>query len=442
MKSDLKTHPCLKEAQKLIEKLKPDHFELYFEISAKTKIEAKDGAVDSLTRSEDQGLSIRILKNQRVGFSFTTSMEKAAIQKAVESAFSIAKLLPADPYAGFELFASDYPEIAKKESFDSEGLKAPIDQKVVMAKNLESLCKKADSRIKTVRPASLSESHSEVQMMDSRGKTISHTQTFYVAYLNCIAEENGDSQVGAEVQFSHHLSELKIKNVATQAAKWATELLGAGASPTMSCPAIFRNSVVSELIEFISSSFSAEEIDKGRSMLADKMGQTLFSKKVNLIDDGLLKGGAATSPFDGEGVASRKTKLVSDGKISAFLYDTYYSKKLKQSPTGNATRGIKSPPSIGTTNFYLEPGKTTPEKLIEQIKKGVLITDLMGVHTANPVTGDFSLGASGILIENGKLTRPVRGFAVAGNVLDVFRKITDISNDLRFFGGIGAPSVC
>src|SRR5262249_3471976 len=119
----------------------------------------------------------------------------------------------------------------------------------------------------------------------------------------------------------------------------------------------------------------------------------------------------------------------------------YYARKFKTKPTGNSQRGIKSPPSIGYNNLFLEAGNTSFAGLMDGVSKGILITNLMGVHTANPVTGDFSLGASGILMENGKLTRPVRGFAVAGNVLDVFRKITDIGSDIRFFGNTGAPSI-
>src|SRR6185437_1308109 len=170
-------------------------------------------------------------------------------------------------------------------------------------------------------------------------------------------------------------------------------------------------------------------------------GELVFSDQVTLVDDGLLSGGYGTSPFDGEGVPSRKTVLVDGGFIRGTLYDSYYARKAGTASSGNAQRGIKAPPSIGYNNLFLEPGKTGVTGLLDGISKGVLITNLMGLHTANPVTGDFSLGASGILIERGKLTTPVRGFAVAGNILDVFKKITDIGKDIRFFGSTGAPSI-
>jgi PmbA protein len=286
----------------------------------------------------------------------------------------------------------------------------------------------------------IQEHKSDVHLVDSHGEHIHHQSTMYSASATCKAEAGGDSQMGGDYGFSTTLEGLDIGSVSLASARYATELLGAGQAPTMKCPAVLRNSVMAELVEFLSSSFSAEEIDKGRSMLAGKQGQRIFSEQLKLIDDGLMPGGYGTAPFDGEGVPSRRKVLIDNGFVSGTLVDGYYGRKLGLEPTGNSGRGIKSPPSIDTTNLYIPAGPKTLEKLFDGISKGLLVTDLMGVHTANPVTGDFSLGASGILIENGKLTRPVRGFAVAGNVLEVFRRIVDTGNDLKFFGGVGAPS--
>lgn len=247
--------------------------------------------------------------------------------------------------------------------------------------------------------------------------------------------------MGGDFRFATDFASLDLKDAATYAAHTATELLGGKRAPTMQCPAVLRNSVVAELIEFLSSSFSAEQIDKGRSMLAGKLGERIFGEKITLVDDGLLEDGYATSPFDGEGVPSRKNVLVDQGTMRGALYDVYYARKKGTEPSGVSARGIKSPPSIAFTNLYVKPGQESFDQLVGGISKGILITDLMGVHTANPVTGDFSLGASGLLIENGKLTQPVQGFAVAGNVLELFRRMQSVGSDLRFFGNVGAPSV-
>jgi PmbA protein len=132
---------------------------------------------------------------------------------------------------------------------------------------------------------------------------------------------------------------------------------------------------------------------------------------------------------------------VEEGIFKNALYDLYYAKKFKKNPTGSSQRSIKAPPKTGTSNFYMQAGPQTESALLDGIDRGILLTELMGLHTANPVTGDFSLGASGLLIERGKCTQPLRGFAVAGNIFELFRNITDVANDLKFFGSVGAPSV-
>jgi len=439
MHSYLKGHPALADAIRRLEQLNPDQFELYFERKSSTKIDSKDQQVESLSRAEDVGLAVRLIKDRRLGFSYTTSLDQDAIAQAVKTAFEVSQVMPEDEYVGLHSFSTFvYPAV---DNLDQKGLKAPTPQKIALAKELEAQCRKSDNRITAVRSAALSENHYEIHLLDSHGEHIHHESTLYSASITCKAEQDGDSQMGGEFDFANELESLEVGKVGKLAAQWATELLGAKQAPTMQCPAVFRNSVVAELLDFVSSSFSAEEIDKGRSMLAGKVGERIFSEHVTLIDDGLLPGGYGTSPFDGEGVPSTRTMLVDGGFMKGALYDGYHARKHGTHPTGSASRGIKSPPSISASNLFIQKGRKSPTQLLDGISKGILITDLMGVHTANPVTGDFSLGASGILIENGKLTRPVRGFAVAGNVLELFRKMTDIGSDLRFFGSIGAPSV-
>ncbi len=439
MHSYLQGHPALIHAIKRLERLNPDQFEVYFEHRTSTKIDSKDQEIDTLSRSEDMGLSIRLIKDRKLGFSFTTSLENEAIEKAIDTASEVAIFMPEDEYVGLYTFGSFvYPSV---DNFDVTGLAIPLQEKTHLAKTLEAHCRKADPRITAIRSASISETCFEAHLVDSSGEHIQHKSSGFSAGVTCKAESGGDSQIGSEYDFSNYLDNLDIKKIAQLSAEWAIELLGASSAPTMKCPAVLRNSVVADLLEFLSNSFSAEQMSKGRSMLAGKIGQPLFSEKVTLIDDGLLPGGAGTTPFDGEGVPSRNTLLVDGGFMTSALYDSYYARKYGVEPTGNSLRGIKSAPSIGFSNLYMQSGKKTFNSLIQDISKGILITDLMGIHTANPVTGDFSLGASGILIEKGKLTRPVKGFAIAGNVLELFRRMTDISSDLKFFGRIGAPSV-
>jgi PmbA protein len=263
----------------------------------------------------------------------------------------------------------------------------------------------------------------------------------FSASLACKAEENGDAQMGYEYVFSPFLSKLDLEFCAKSGAESATELLGATKPTSMKCPAVIRNDVVSDLLDFLSGSFSGDDIEKGKSLLQGKHGEKIFSDIITILDDGLMPGGLATRPFDAEGTASRTTRVVDQGVFKSLLLDRKYAKRFKMSPTGNSSRSVKSPPGISTTNFYLQPGKKSLSELIRDVGDGIMIKNLMGVHTANSVTGNFSLGASGILIQDGKLTKPVKGFAVAGNILSLFREVQALGSDLRFFGSVGAPSL-
>ncbi len=435
----LTPHPSLTDAQRLLEGSGADQFELFFQRKSATKIESKNQRIETLSQAEDMGLAIRVLKDQRPGFSFTTSLAPEAIERAVRSAMELTQIQPPEPDRVLPHFSNAlYPSV---DLLDAKGLAISVKEKADLAKRLEAECRAQDPRITAIRSASVSESLFEVQMVDGQGEWIGHRGTMFGASITCKAEAGGESQMGSDFGFSNFYDQLDVTAIAKEATRTAVELLGAGRPDTIKCPAILRNSVVAELLEFLAPSFSAEEIEKGRSMLAGKQGERVFAESITLVNDGLLAGGYATSPFDGEGCPSRRISVIEGGFFQTPLYDHRLALKAGTTSSGCAGRGLKAPPEIGITNFFLPAGKKSAAQLFDGITRGILLTDLMGVHTANPVTGDFSLGASGILIENGKLTRPVRGFAVAGNILGLLRSVTDVASDLRFFGSVGAPSV-
>ena len=414
-------------------------FEIYYAKSSSTKIDSKDQKVDSLTRSEDMGLSIRTVKNGRIGFSFTTSLDPNSIERAIDSALQVAAVMPEDPTSvTLGQFSESVPTV--KNRMDTDGLAISIEQKIELAKRLERTCREKDARIKTVRSASFGESKFETELRNHQGIKLTHQGSFFSVSISCKDEENGDAQMGGDYRFATHLNRLELDVCAAEAAQTATRLLGAKMPRTMKCPAVIENGVVGDLLEFLSSSFLGDEIEKGRSMLMGKLGEKVFSEKATFIDDGLLEGGYATRPFDAEGTASQTNEVVKAGVFSKILFDGPTAFRMKAKSTGNSSRSIQNPPGIGLTNFYMKPGTASLNELIQKAGNGIFLTDLMGVHTANPITGAFSLGASGILIENGKLTRPVKGFAVAGNVLDLFKNIDTVGSDLRFFGSMGTPS--
>ena len=437
---------ALTSARQELEKLKardggksPFQYEVFLSRSSATKIDSKDQKVESLTRAEDVGMSVRIKRQNRVGFSFTTSLAEDAISRAVDSASQVAEVMPEENDIDLGGFDTNLPVIENR--FDDDGLRVPIEEKIAIAMKVEKLVREADPRIQTVRSASFSESISEYLITSHEGVVLRHRGTMFSASLACKAEENGDAQMGYEYVFSPFLSKLDLAFCAKSGAESATELLGAKKPGSMKCPAVIRNDVVSDLLDFLAGSFSGDDIEKGKSLLQGRHGEKIFADFITLLDDGLRPGGLATRPFDAEGTASQTTKVVENGVFKNLLLDRKYAKRFKLSPTGNSSRGVKAPPGISTTNFYLQPGDRSLAELIRDVGDGIMITNLMGVHTANSVTGNFSVGASGILIQGGKLTKPVKGFAVAGNILSLFRDVKVLGSDLRFFGSVGAPSL-
>lgn len=422
-----------------LQREKPDKFEIFWDKSTSLSVEIKDGKLDHLSRATDQGLAIRVLKNQRIGFSYTFDLSQEAIDRAVRTALEICELMPADPLNDLPTFSATYPRI---ESYDTAGIETSLDDKIELARSIESRTKKIDPRITRIRSSGLDESYGETIMVDASGHKISHRASFFAAHISCVAEEGGDAEIGSDGQYATTLKELSPEAIAHYASRGALELLHGGTAPTMTCPALLKNSVVAQLLGFLSSSFSAENIDKNFSLLVGKKGEKVFSDALTLIDDGLLARGVASSPFDGEGTPSQTNTLVDRGTIKSFLYDIYYARKHGAKSTANSRRGgIKSQPGIGTTNFYMPPGTKTFDQLVSSISRGVYITNVMGLHTANPVTGEFSIGASGVLIENGALTKPVKGFAIAGNLINLLKDVSATGSDLRFWGGVGATSM-
>lgn len=439
MHSYLHGHPSLQNAVKRLERLNPDQFELYFHRKSSTRIETKNFEIESLTQAEDVGLSIRLIKDRRLGFSFTTSLLPQAIEKAVNTAFEVTGVMPQDENLGLHSFSTTvYPEV---DAFDKTGRDHDLTMKIEKAKEMEKKCRNFDKRIQGVRTSTVTEAVNELQLVDSHGENIRFQFTMYTADISCKAESGQSAQMGQDFGFSNFLDTLDVGFVGESAAKRALELLEARSFSTTRCPVVMRNSVVAELLEFLGEGISAEQMNKGKSIFVGREGEKIFSEKVTLINHGLLPGGYSTRPFDGEGIPCGKTIVAENGFFINALYDNYFARKLGKRPTGSSSRNIKSPPRIQISNFYLENGSCDFNQLLDGISKGVFITELMGLHTANSVTGSFSLGASGIMIENGQLTCPVKGFAIAGNILELFRKTTDIGNDIRFFGNVGAPSI-
>ena len=226
------------------------------------------------------------------------------------------------------------------------------------------------------------------------------------------------------------------------AAKKGVDQLGARAVPSGNYNIIFDNFTSSELLSILKQSFYADNVYKKKSLLEGRLETKVFSDKLDIIDDGLLYGGALTDIFDREGVKMQKKFLCSSGVIKSYLYDIEYAKRAGLKSTGNSvSRSFTMPPGVGSTNFFIKNGETNILDIISSVKEGLYINELMGLHMAKPYTGEFSLGASGFYIKNGKIDFPVKGIVLSGNLMRLFNGIVKIADDIRYFGSTGSPSI-
>jgi PmbA protein len=242
------------------------------------------------------------------------------------------------------------------------------------------------------------------------------------------------------------VEEVDLKRIAREAARRATQILGARKATTTKGTIILEAATVAELLGVLSGAFSSDNVQKGKSFFAGRLYQKVASEAVDIVDTGLLPWRTGSRPFDAEGIPSQRTVLVERGVLQGYLYNLYTARKDRVCSTSNAVRaGIYGPPSVGISNLLIRPSSEEfmrpLDELIGTIKKGMVVTEVMGVHTANPVTGEFSIGASGLWVEGGQIKYPVREAAISGSLLELLQRVVCFSTDMKFYGRIGCPDL-
>jgi PmbA protein len=417
-----------------------DGYEVFSSVSKGVTVEVKNGALDVFVSSENQGISVRALKDQRLGFAFCSGMGPQDVSKLIDRVYQGATCSDPDPFSGFPLPPHASPPQVKQYDGDLE--RTPIDRKIEKALQLEHAARAYDERIKKVRKASYAETTGKITICNHEGLRLTYEKTFVSGSIYVVAEDGHHAEMGWDYGFSPFFNQLDMDTIGATAAKKAVDGLGARPIGNDQVPAILPPWVACEVLEVLSESFLADNIQKGKSLLIGRKGETVFSPHITILDDGLYHNGIATSPFDDEGTVHSRNTLVSRGIVQDFLYDQHTANKENRHSTGNAGRqGIKAPPTVQTTNFFIEKGIADRQTLLSQIGQGLLVTDMMGIHTADPISGDFSVGATGMWIEKGETTFPVKGFALSGNLIQLFQDVDAVGNDLTFYGPFGSPSL-
>lgn len=416
-----------------------------FQIKSKTiEIGIFNGEVDKYSVSESGGLSLRGIVDGKMGYSYTEKLDDSSIDMLINEVFENGKYI--DDVDGDEIFSGslDYKVIEKKEHKLSL---VSMEEKIEFTKNIEKEALSLDERITSVQECEYREFEQETILINSKGVNLRDKGSGAVAYISVVAKENDDVKTGLAYRVFTDLNKVDYKEIAKEAVKEALSMLGATSMKSGDYPVIIKNNVFADLIQAFSSIFSADSVQKGLSLLKDKIGEEIANPILTIVDNPYLEDGFSSKYFDDEGTSTKEKKIVDKGVLATLLHNWKTAKKDGVESTGNGSRAsYKSTLTISPSNFYVENGNKSFDDLVSSIEKGVYIINVDGLHSGlNPVSGDFSLSAHGFEIINGKIERPVNQITIAGNFFEVMKNIEAIGNDLRFtFPGsayFGSPSI-
>jgi PmbA protein len=414
--------------------------EVFIQRSRSTCIEVKDQKLQTFKLADDEGIGLRVITNRQQGFAFRTDCSKKNIDSLILSAVAVAQYTQADEHFVLPAPPAAYPEV---DCFDPQLDNVSVRDKIGRTMAVEQAAYNYDPRIKRIRQVLYKDIQYQAWVANTSGIRVDNHGSQCAVSTLVIAEDNGEAQVGWEMDNSHTYAGLKSADyIGQEAARRAVEMLGARQIPTRRSWVVMDPNVFTDFLGMIAAAFSAYEVQKGKSLLAGKLGSQVASPHLTLVDDGLCMQGMSTALADGEGVPTSRTVLIEQGRLTNYLHNTYTAHKEGIASTGNGMRDdFKQPPGVGITNLYIEPGSTSRQELLAQTQAGLYISNAMGTHTIDAVSGDYSVGASGYWVEQGEFTHPVRGVVISGNILDLFQNIDLIADDLRFVGAIGAPTV-
>lgn len=448
-KKDKSLAQFCKDASLKIKELEIDEFEIYGASSTHNELEIFNGQIDNLSFAETKGIGIRIFKDKRVGYSYTSILDEYSIEKCIDRAFSNSKITFQDEFNYLPLeseFKNKKDIIDKKILFSEDFFNFDIKQKIQLTKDLEILAKKKDKRVTGVNNLIYDDSLDEAMILNSTGFFDSYKTTSAFIYISVISKEKDDTSTGDFFGYKRSPGEFNLEDIAANAVKRSISILGGKKVKSQVVDIILDPLIAAQFLGIIAGIVTADTVQKGKSLLKDKIGEKIFKDEFDIIDDGNLSYGLASKPFDGEGVPKGKTVVFENGILKTYLYNSYTARKDKRFSTGNAVRAsYKSIPEVGVSNFYLKPSKISLEEIIKSVDKGFYVIDIIGLHSGtNPISGQISVGAKGIWIDKGSFSKPVKEVTIATDLLSFCKSIDKISNELKFMpsgGYIGSPSM-
>jgi PmbA protein len=410
--------------------------EAYVSRESGREVRVHGGEVESLTAATQSGLGIRAWIDHRVGYAFGTDLSEAGVAAIAARAAEAAAVADEDEYAspphpaGFEALPglSD-PSLAEWDT----------SRVVDLALTVERTALESDPRLVGVETAVYADADEQVAIASSTGVAGEYESSSAYAYLQALAEGEGARETGLGFGLARGPRGLDPKAIGAEGAERALSMIGAGKPASRACPVVLDETVAASFAGLIGGGLSARAVQRGRSPFAGRLEEEVASVAFALHDDGREPQGPASAPFDAEGVPRRRTALIKGGRLRTYLYDTYTANRESVSSTGSAARqGYRSLPSVSTSNLVVAPGEHSLQGLLAEAGDGVYVTDVAGLHSGvNPVTGVFSVGASGRIIREGQLAEPVREFTIAGELVAMLGAVSAAGAEARWvpFGG-------
>jgi len=397
--------------------------------------------LENLKEAGSRGAGLRIMMGKKTGASYTSDLSAEGIEHLVKSAIELADVTSEDPHAGLPE-AEELGAIAgdlQLYSPDVEQLETAL--KIQTARRAEEAALSADPRISNSEGASFDTNVGRHIFANSRGFAGEYRSTYCSLSVVPVARDGDSMERDYWYTMARGFAQLEApEDVGRTAAHRALRRLHAVKVDTQKVPVVFEPRTARTLLDNLFEAVHGMSIYRQESFLAGKLGEKVASEHVTVADDGTVPGLFGTSPFDDEGVPSRRTVVIERGVLKNYLLNTYAARKLGMKTTGNAARGLTGNAGIGHGNFYMEKGVQTPEQIVAGIPNGFYVTELMGFGV-NIVTGDYSRGAAGLWIRNGELAFAVSEVTIAGNLKDMLLGLEAAGSDLEFRGSVAAPTV-
>jgi len=420
-----------------------EEMEVYVARGHDTEIRVFEGSIESLSSATSAGVGIRVLLSgesdgARLGFAWAGSLDDDVVAATLAEARDNARFATPDP--DVVLARPDGVAPADLDLWDDELSEISTDTKVELALDLERRVRSADPRIRQVSSADYGDGRVEVALSSTTGIRAFTRRTSAFLSVSAIAGAASETQTGTGFSVGHSFSDLDIDRAASDALIRSTRMLGAGKTRSGRCTVVFDPRVVSTLLSVISSALSGEAVVKGRSFFAGRIGEVVASPSVSLVDDPTDTRAYAAAAFDGEGLACRRNVLIDGGVLGGFLYDTVAAKRAGVASTGSAVRGgFAGTPGAGCRALLLAPGPLDQSGILSAVGEGLYVQSITGVHSGvSPVSGDFSVGAEGLMIRDGKLAEPVREVTVASTLQKMLQSILHIGSDVEWLPGVAA----